>query len=462
MFKKKQEYIVKPDVVRIKDFHDNKSRYTIRPPYQRKSVWKLGKKQSLLDSIFRQYYIPKIVLREVKVSEENWKNEVVDGQQRILTVQEFFNDEIKLPDSLRNFSKEYDLTGKTYSKLNDEIKRYVDDLSYDIDRIYGIDDPRNSTHQAIATTIFQRLQEGEPLNFMEKLHARLASIARNFITYYADEIRFDFDKYEPVDANPKRHKFFSILNRTNERLENLTLISRFFLIELGQGPKDVGQKEVEKLIEDTELEGGIGKHSFSSNPEKKAASELITNLNLFYDIFKSDITIDGKKGVKELSTEYFIISIYTLLRYVRNLYVVDNEMEKKVKDFVINFYQRWKKDDENDNDMLSFRDSRQQDEKSLVTRDRIIRQSFFEFHSEAKRKDTKRTFNEAERIKIYRDHNGICRKCNDEGLGEDDARILWSQYEADHILAHSKGFPTDPEGNAQVLCRKHNREKGSN
>lgn len=462
MFKKKPEYIVKPDVVRIKDFHDNKSRYTARPPYQRKSVWSLAKKQSLLDSIFRQYYIPKIVLREVKVGEENWKNEVVDGQQRIITVQGFFNDDIKLPSSLGNFSKEHDIAGKTYSQLNDEIKNYINDLSYEADRIYGIDDPRNSKHQAIATTIFRRLQEGEPLNFMEKLHARLASVARNFITFYSDEISFDFENYEPIDVNPQRHKFFSILSRSNERLENLTLMARFLLIELGGGPKDVGQKEVEKLIDNNELENGIGKIDFPSNPEKKATTEVIKTLNFFYDIFKDDITIDGKKGVKELSTEYFIISAYTLLRYIHNIYVTDDEMKKQVKDFIIKFYQRWKKDDENDKDMAIFRDYRQQDEKSLVTRDRIIRQAFFEFYPQAKRKDTQRIFNEAERIKIYRDYNGICQKCKAQGLNDEDARVPWSQYEADHILAYSKGFPTDAEGNAQVLCRRHNREKSSN
>lgn len=460
MFRPENTYIVVPDKIHIKTFHEKKERYTIRPPYQRKSVWKPYKKQKLLDSLFRKYYIPRIVIRDVKINEENYISEVVDGQQRILTVQEFFSDEIRLPDSLSNFSQTYKIAGSKYSELPEEIKNYLNDLYYDVDVIKGIDNPKDRKQQAIATVIFQRLQEGVELNFMEKIHARLASVSRNFITKYSDEISFDFDTYQPIDTNTSRHKFFTLIERSNERMEHSALMARFLLIEIAGGVTDCGQKEIEQLIEKHEREDGIGKFEFDEQPEKQASQQSLKILTLFYEIFKDDITIDKGSGIKELSTEYFIISIYLLLRHIKKYYVLDDEIKNKFKRFVEDFFQRWKTDEESDEAILIFRDKRQQDSLSVETRDKIVRQEFFSFYPEAKRMDTQRSFNEAERIRIYRSKKGLCQLCLNSGVSEENAHVPWKQYEADHILAHSLGGDTD-FWNGQVLCRHHNRVKSN-
>jgi len=86
----------------------------------------------------------------------------------------------------------------------------------------------------------------------------------------------------------------------------------------------------------------------------------------------------------------------------------------------------------------------------------------FEFvkkqNAEILAKDDQRNFNEAQKIAIYRHDKGLCQICLSEGKSEKEARVSWSEYEADHILAHSKGGATDID-NAQVLCRTHNRKK---
>ena len=61
-------------------------------------------------------------------------------------------------------------------------------MSFTADVIKGISDPLDHKHQEIASEIFWRLQQGVPLNFMETAHARLASLARNFIVKYSDDI----------------------------------------------------------------------------------------------------------------------------------------------------------------------------------------------------------------------------------------------------------------------------------
>ena len=64
-----------------------------KPQYQRGPVWKLPKKQLLIDSIINRYDIPKIYLRYVG-DKSPYKYEVADGQQRLRSIWEFFNDEI--------------------------------------------------------------------------------------------------------------------------------------------------------------------------------------------------------------------------------------------------------------------------------------------------------------------------------------------------------------------------------
>ncbi|MCK5385014.1 MAG: DUF262 domain-containing protein [Alphaproteobacteria bacterium] len=88
-FNPETEYQVYPKDIDIRDFHEYTDEYITRPPYQRKSVWSLKKQQSLMDSLFRRYYVPKLVIREVRLDENTTKREIVDGQQRITAVQDF-------------------------------------------------------------------------------------------------------------------------------------------------------------------------------------------------------------------------------------------------------------------------------------------------------------------------------------------------------------------------------------
>ena len=79
-----------------------------------------------MDSLIRKYYVPQLVLREVRVSDSNSVSEVIDGQQRITTVVDFFKDKYSLPKSLEDIDPE--LVSKRYSEINDDHKRFIDRL----------------------------------------------------------------------------------------------------------------------------------------------------------------------------------------------------------------------------------------------------------------------------------------------------------------------------------------------
>jgi hypothetical protein len=229
-FNPKQEYIIVPKEYPLKDFFDYKEEYIIRPAYQRKSVWSIKKQQDLFDSFIRRYYVPRLIIREVRLSDERTVNEVIDGQQRITAIIEFFDNMFKLPESLSDVHK--DLVNKYYKDLTPELRRFVDkELTINIDIVKNIENPNNSAHQKVATEIFWRLQQGETLTFMEIAHAKLTSLSRNFIVKYSDDEEFDYDKYLPIDKNPNKHSFFFFFYRNNDRMQHLALLTRFLIIE---------------------------------------------------------------------------------------------------------------------------------------------------------------------------------------------------------------------------------------
>lgn len=459
-FNPRTEYQIIPTTIKVRHFHSYRTRYVTRPPYQRKSVWGPKKKQNLLDSLIRRYYIPKLVIREVRLSDEETVNEVIDGQQRINTVQDFFENKIKLPRSLEDISKE--LANKYFKDLKDEHKEFIEEeLSYSVDKIVGIEDPKNNYHQKIATEIFWRLQQGESLNFMEVAHAKLASLSRNFVVKYSDDISFNFDRYVPLDENKYKHNFFTLYDRDNNRMQHLMLMSRLTMIEEADGYAELKDTALTEFIEKHEDKEGIGNDSFE---DTTAAKNVIKNLDFLYNLFKDDTMQDEQNGIKELKREYLIISIYMLVRHLKKHYVVDEQIEQAIKPFYFKFHERWQENNPEDTAMVIFINNRQQSLLNIQMRDMVMRELFFEYckenNIEIKTKDEQRAFNEAQRIKIYRRDNGLCKLCLKAGKSKKDATVSWSEYQADHVVPHTKGGATDVE-NAQVLCKLHNQRKGA-
>jgi len=414
-------------------------------------------RSNLLDSICKQYYIPRIVLRHVQVSKTEARLEVIDGQQRINTINMFYDGEFSLPETLSNIDPNIVLVNKTYSELEVKQREWFDKtLFLDADIIMNIEDPQNSDHLRKAAEIFWRLQQGQPLTFMETLHSRLYSGVRNFLAKYADDISYDFTHYEFLDSNPDQHPFFRrILDMYNDRMQHLAVLARMLLIETADGPTDLRNETIEAFVERFPIHG-LTDISFENTSE---ARSCIHALNVLYEIFKDDPMIDEQNGVKELRREYFVISVYLLLRHLANYYVFTKKEYSIFKDFVVQFHERWLERKATDHDMATFREYRQQDKDSVEIRDAIIRDAFFKRSGKLLLKDGKRFFDEAERISIYRKANGICEMCRDEGKSEVEATVSWKDYEAHHILPWILGGETKIE-RGQVLCQRHNLQLG--
>ena len=112
----------------------------LSPSFQRRSVWPIGAKSYLLDTIVRGLPIPIIFLREQKTDLESLepKREVVDGQQRIRTLLAFL-----VPNLVKNFdpnrdnftikaTHNKDLAGKPFKNLPAEVRQNILDYQFSV------------------------------------------------------------------------------------------------------------------------------------------------------------------------------------------------------------------------------------------------------------------------------------------------------------------------------------------
>jgi Protein of unknown function DUF262 len=176
--------------------YKRRDRYEI-PDWQREKVWPKAKKQELVDSILRGWKLPKFYFYRTSVDPEEF--EVVDGQQRLMTIFEFFDNELAI-------------TGKKskpqyYRDLPSAQSDAFDDFEIEYDEISEASDTDVKLY-------FQRLQQGLPLTSSEKLNAVHSSL-RNYCRELA------------------KHSFFSAkVNFANKRYAHFDVASKVATIEV--------------------------------------------------------------------------------------------------------------------------------------------------------------------------------------------------------------------------------------
>ncbi|MGQ0636604.1 MAG: HNH endonuclease family protein [Planctomycetaceae bacterium] len=142
----------------------------INEEYQRGASWTQPQKQCLIDSVFRKYPIPPLFLhRIISVGlggEQSVGYEIVDGQQRIRALAEFFSDKfpllhpedkkLKLPNSLR--SQPAPWAKRRFSDLDGSHRVFLEQTSVDAFVITSVTDTDE------VRDLFIRLQSGTALS----------------------------------------------------------------------------------------------------------------------------------------------------------------------------------------------------------------------------------------------------------------------------------------------------------
>lgn len=173
--------------------YKRRDRYEI-PDWQREKVWPKEKKQMLIDSILREWKLPKFYF--VKLSSDPGEYEVVDGQQRLMAIFDFFDNELNL-----NSTSAHQFAGEYYKDLPEHISDRFDDYEIEFDEI-------TDAGEEELKQFFQRLQDGLPLTGSEKLnsvHSNLRNFARKLSKH-----PFFTDK---VTASDKRYGHFDIVSK---------------------------------------------------------------------------------------------------------------------------------------------------------------------------------------------------------------------------------------------------------
>lgn len=137
-----------------------------KPQYQRTPVWKLDRKRLLIDSILKGYDLPKFYLNDIS-GNAFYDYEVCDGQQRLRTIWDFYEDKFSLGKNV-NFNGT-SLDGKIFSEFKPDAKNYFNSFSLTIAKIV------EANHNEIRD-LFARLQKGMGLNQAELRRALVTHI----------------------------------------------------------------------------------------------------------------------------------------------------------------------------------------------------------------------------------------------------------------------------------------------
>ena len=390
-------------------FSLNKRRNSINtnPDYQRPSVWTKSQKQLLIDSILRDYDIPKIYLHK----RENNCYDVVDGQQRIRTIWEFYDNQFPLPKDADKVN-DIDVANKFYKDLDPDISDIID--SYNLD--FVILDNRNEDE---IREMFLRLQNGTSLKAQEKRNA-IPSKMRDFVKKLAT------------------HNFFYKVNFKDSRFTYDLIAAQMCLLAINKNICNIKDKDLNDMY--------WNNVDFDENcADAKNVFKILDYLDTMFD-----------SKTPELK-RYSVISLFILIMDMMPNYDIRSR-EKEIADWFIKFeYNRAldekKPADEQDSRLVIYheRTSNSSDTfDSLTYRHNLLKENLLANVSNLPLRDSKRNFDDAQRQVIFRRDNGICKNCG--------KKCEWNEWEADHITPWSKGGQTEIE-NGQVLCPTCNAQK---
>lgn len=391
-----------------------KKRIDTNPDFQRPPVWSRSQKQLLIDTILRGYDIPKLYWRKIGSSPD--KYDVVDGQQRLRAIFEYHNGEFPLGKDCDPIDG-IDPTKMRYADLPDDLRLKFDTYSLDIIIL-------NATGEDEVREMFLRLQNGTTLKAQERRNAMPGNM-RAFVKQLAG------------------HCFFTNCGFSDSRFTFDLVAAQLTAIELNGGPCNVKNSNLNAMYE----------HEVGFDPGSSKAKKIKRVLDFLLEAFP-DKTPELER--------YSVVSLYSLVSHCMEKYVMQGRQKELAKWFLAFEARRATEEDlpedKRDPEILAYKErtSHSTDaQDSLEWRQDFLLRKFFEQVSDIQPKDNQRLFSHEQRLAIFRRDQGLCRvkvKC-------DGVKCEWDAWEADHIVAWSKGGKTTV-ANRQVACLACNSSKG--
>lgn len=392
------------------------------PDYQRPPVWTLRQKQLLIDTILRGYDVPKMYWQRLPENKDKFEFAVIDGQQRLRTVWEFFNGSFAL-------SKEADpvddtkIAGLRKDELSVNLRRKLDVYAFDV---VIVEDAKQDDEEDEVRELFLRLQNGTMLKAQEKRNAKPGQM-RDFV------------------KNLAKHPFFEKCHFSNKRFTYDHVAAQLICLENEQGPTNIRDRELNLLYD----------NNIRFDETSPLARKVKRTLDYLNGIFSDED--------KPLLERYNVISLYCIASTLIDKFV-HAETESRFRNWFISFEKirdenEDKHEDERDSRLVEYRRLISQStdaEESIKSRVQLLQGRFFLECPNIELIDPNRSFSHEQRLAIYRKNDGKCQiaeKCNGE-------KLPWDDWHADHIVPHAKGGKTTVD-NGQVSCRACNLAKGA-
>jgi hypothetical protein len=388
------------------------NRIYINTTYQRGDIWKERQRIELIQSIESRYSIGVLVL----FMNEKDQYEILDGQQRLLTIEKYLTDKLDLTKT--DLQKYSELNVREKSLINAYCVYYLKLKSHDSE---------NKEEDIVQT--FLRLQEGTPLNKAEKINAHRGKFKETF-----RELR-------------ETHPLFEKLGK-EKRFRFRQLAAELLLLEL---ESDLDKKVFPGL----DLKNMIHHiKKYKNEISKKKVTFVKGNLDFLNDSLNILLTAFTPRDV---------ISFYLLVSYLRQKKAgnenLKNELAEFAQEFLKNLHSFTIFDDAPPEGMskdifIKYKSYKQESKipnksDSIEKRFEIIVEEYERLKPFIK-KDPKRLHDIEQKRKIYFRQKGLCAFCGKE--------LNFLVSSAHHGIAHSKGGRTDDTDNTFLLhARCHAR-----
>ena len=145
----------------------------INPDYQRDVVWSESRMIHLIESLFRNFYVPPLIFKVTTGTKPGTKERrrwrtCIDGKQRLTTIRKFFDGEIPFIDKRRQKWYYCDPSGTTRLSTRNIISAEEKDF---INNVTIVNIEYEDLREDLEEDMFQRVQLGVPLTVAERLAA---------------------------------------------------------------------------------------------------------------------------------------------------------------------------------------------------------------------------------------------------------------------------------------------------
>jgi uncharacterized protein with ParB-like and HNH nuclease domain len=444
------------DVVRLM----NKRRFLVRPTYQRKEVINPTKASSIIESILLGITLPAIFI----FKREDGVSEVIDGQQRLLTLLGFIGSEYidekgkskcskNHKFSLRKLKILKELDGKKFDTLNEELKNKIFDFPLYLVEIDEVINP-----------------QFDPIDLFIRLNDKPYPIRDNSFEMWNSWVDIDIINFiKTLKTSIENWFFLKQLKTANDRdrMENEELITSLIFLEYSFISSDT-RKTLDVYQKTDRLNARIGDKLLISNllleltengHEKKTTFDTAAkNIKSFIKKVKY-VLLDKDKSKEELF-DYLSIELDDVFKAGKD----PRYFRRKRQDF----YFLWLMINDINFDMIKYNRLTMKSQikemfkylKNIPIEDHFdnnglshFNKMLSEFKSSYKIAERKMILTENEKLKLIEAQKNTS---NISGA----PIFLGDDIEVDHVFPIAKGGKDELE-NLKIVHKDENREKGS-